>query len=75
MICGYIDGILSSLTKTNQQYIKTNQSQIKLTGIGQYEFLNCNQVVLNEDLSMYSLSYQGVHFTEDIKQIGQIADE
>lgn len=75
MICGYIDGILSSLTKTNQQYMKTNQSQIKLTGIGQYEFLNCNQVVLNEDLSMYSLSYQGVHFTEDIKQIGQIANE
>ena len=72
MICGYIDGILNSLTNESQRLQKDFQSQIQLSGIGEYIFLGCNQHVLNEDLSMYSLSYQGKHFMEDIKQIGSV---
>ena len=72
MICGYIDGILNSLTQTNQQLNKTHQSNIKLSGIGEYNFLGCSFNVLNQDLSMYTLSYYGSHFVEDIKQIGTV---
>lgn len=74
MICGYIDGILNSLTQDNQRLEKTHQSHIKLSGIGEYDFLGCNFNVLNEDLSMYTLSYHGTHFVEDIKQLGVIHD-
>lgn len=73
MVCGYIDGILNSLTKKNQNLEgKSHQSKIKLTGIGEYQFLGCNEVVLNEDLSMYTLSYHGTHFTEDIQKLGDV---
>lgn len=72
MICGYIDGILNSLTQENRQLEKTHKSQIKLSGIGEYQFLGCDYNVLNEDLSMYTISYHGTHFTEDMKQLGQI---
>lgn len=72
MICGYIDGILNSLTQENKKMEKTHQSQIKLSGIGEYQFLGCDYNVLNEDLSMYTISYHGTHFVEDIKHIGQI---
>lgn len=73
MICGYIDGILNSLTLNNQQlFEKTHQSKIKLSGIGEYQFLGCSFNILNEDLAMYTLSYHGVHFTEDIEKIGNI---
>ena len=75
MICGYIDGILNSITNTNQKTDRSLQSNIKLTGIGEYQFLGCNEVTLNEDLSMYSLSYYGIHFVQDIKQIGVINDK
>ena len=74
MICGYIDGILNSLTQDNQKLEKTHQSHIKLSGIGEYDFLGCNFNVLNEDLSMYTLSYHGTHFVEDIKQLGVVHD-
>ena len=43
---------------------KDNKGKIKLTGIGEYEMLGCNQVVLNEDLSMYTLAYRGTHFAQ-----------
>ena len=72
MICGYIDGILNSLTQENQRLEKSHQSHIKLSGIGQYQFLGCSFNVLNEDLSMYTLSYHGSHFIEDIKQLGNV---
>ena len=65
VICGYIDGILNSITDKNKNfYNNTNKSQIKLTGIGEYAILGCNQVVLNEDLSMYSLTYRGIHLVK-----------
>ena len=72
LICGYIDGILNSVSRKNQLNKKTFQPLIKLSGIGNYEFIGCNETLLNEDLSMYSLSYHGSHFSEDIKEIGQI---
>lgn len=75
MICGYIDGILNSLTEKNRQIQKSLKPQIKLSGIGQYNFLGCNEVVLNEDLSMYTLSYFGSHFTEDFNKIGEVSNE
>ena len=74
MIMGYIDGILNSLTQDNIKYQKTHQSKIKLSGIGQYDFLGGDYNILNEDLGMYSLSYRGTHFTEDIQQIGTVND-
>lgn len=72
MICGYIDGILNSLTQDNQKLEKTHQSHIKLSGIGEYDFIGCNFNILNQDLGMYTLSYHGTHFVEDIKKIGNI---
>lgn len=49
-IAGYIDGILN---------------KCKLTGIGTLEFLGCNQIVLDEVLSGYTLSYRAVHGSDD----------
>ena len=72
VIVGYIDGILNSLT--NKKVNNSLQSNIKLTGIGQYEFLGCNLNVLNEDISMYSLSYRGKHFSEDIQNINKVVE-
>ena len=50
MIAGYIDGILNFS---------------KLSGVGQFIFLGCQELILNQELAGYSLSYQAVHFTED----------
>ena len=75
LICGYIDGILNSVSNANQNYNKTHQSNIKLTGIGEYKFLTCNYTILNEEFAMYSLTYRGVHFTEDIQQIGLVTND
>lgn len=49
-IVGYIDGILNNA---------------KLSGIGTFNFLGCNQLVLNEDLSGYTLVYRAVHGHDD----------
>ena len=49
-IAGYIDGIL-------------NES--KLTGIGTLNFIGCNELVLDEVLSGYTLSYRAVHGNDD----------
>ena len=66
MIAGYIDGILNALTNENIAAIKGAKkvgSNIKLSGMGEYKFLGCNLVVLNQDISMYTLSYRALHFT------------
>ena len=76
MICGYIEGILNSVTSLNQTNLaRSYKSNIKLSGIGSYAFLGCNYSVLNEDLAMYTLSFYGKHFSEDINKIGQIQKE
>lgn len=64
-ICGYIDGILNSLSDKNRSIANSVGNHIKLSGIGEYNFLGCNLAVLNQDISMYTLSYRGVHFTQD----------
>ena len=49
-IAGYIDGILN---------------KAKLSGIGTFQFMGCNQLVLNEELSGYTLMYRAVHGNDD----------
>ena len=50
-ICGYIDGILNNA---------------RLSGIGTFQFLGCNELVLDETLSGYTLSYLAIHGTDDV---------
>lgn len=50
-ICGYIDGILNNA---------------RLSGIGTFQFLGCNQLVLDETLSGYTLAYAAIHGTDDV---------
>ena len=50
-ICGYIDGILNNT---------------KLSGIGTFQFNGCNELVLDETLSGYTLSYSAIHGTDDV---------
>lgn len=64
-VCGCIDGILNSITDENKAFLTGGGNNIKMSGIGEYKFITCNQVILNEDLSMYSLSYKGTYFSED----------
>ena len=66
-IAGYIDGILNSISNKNKSSAR-NRNNIKLSGMGEYLLLGCNLVVLNEDISMYTLSYRALHFTEDMIQ-------
>lgn len=49
-IAGYIDGILNNS---------------RLSGIGTFNFLGCNQLILDENLSGYSLSFRAVHGSDD----------
>ena len=49
-IAGYIDGILNNS---------------KLTGIGELNFMGCNELVLDEVLSGYTLSYRAIHGSDD----------
>lgn len=49
-IAGIIDGILDNC---------------KLSGIGTFQFLGCNELILNEDLTGYSLTFTAVHGSDD----------
>ena len=49
-IAGYIDGILNNA---------------KLSGIGTFNFIGCNELILNETLSGYTLSYRARHGNDD----------
>lgn len=77
VIAGYIDGILNSLTDNNKiaWQNRGSSSSIKLSGMGEYYFLGLNLVVLNEDISMYTLSYRALHFTEDKERKGSLQFE
>jgi len=68
-ICGYIDGILNTMTDKNKKINNSMGNNIKMSGFGEYVFLGCNEAILNEDISMYSLSYRAIHFTEDKEQL------
>lgn len=50
-IMGYIDGILN---------------KARLSGLGTLQFLGANQLVLDETLSGYTISYAAVHGTDDV---------
>ena len=49
-ICGYIDGILNNT---------------RLSGIGTFQFLGCKELILDQTLSGYTLSYEAIHWTDD----------
>lgn len=49
-IAGYIDGILNNA---------------KLSGIGTFNFMGCNELILSETLSGYTLSYRAIHGNDD----------
>ena len=49
-IAGYIDGILNNA---------------KLSGIGTVNVIGCNELILNETLSGYTLSYRAIHGNDD----------
>lgn len=49
-IAGYIDGLLNGC---------------KLSGIGTFNFLGCNELILNPELSGYTLSFWAVHGSDD----------
>lgn len=49
-IAGYIDGILNNA---------------KLSGIGTFNFIGCNELILTETLSGYALSYRAIHGNDD----------
>lgn len=50
-IAGYIDGILNGE---------------KLSGIGTLQFVGCDEIVLNQDLSGYCLRYYATHGNDDL---------
>lgn len=50
VIAGYIDGILNNS---------------KLTGIGELQFLGCNELILSENLAGYTLMYKAIHGSDD----------
>lgn len=49
-IAGYIDGILNNA---------------KLSGIGTLNFVSCTELILNEDLAGYTLTYKAIHGNDD----------
>lgn len=49
-IAGIIDGLLN---------------ETKLSGIGSLQFMGCNELILDENLSGLTLSYRAVHMTDD----------
>lgn len=60
MIAGYIDGILNLG---------------KLSGVGETVFLGCNELILDQNLAGYTLSYQVVHFSEDDAKLEELENE
>ena len=50
-IAGYIDGILN---------------KARLSGIGTFQFAGCNELILDETLSGYTLTYSAIHGTDDV---------
>lgn len=49
-ICGYVDGILNNA---------------RFSGIGEFRFIGCNEIVLDETLSGYTLTYEVIHGSDD----------
>ena len=62
-ICGYIDGIFDLYNQSR------NNISTGLTGIGKYVYMGCNMLVLNDQISGYTLSFRAVHFSEDKEDV------
>ena len=60
MIAGYIDGILNLG---------------KLSGICETQFLGCQELLLDQNLAGYTLSYFVVHFTEDDAKLEDLSSQ
>lgn len=60
MIAGYIDGILNLG---------------KLSGVGETYFLGCNELILDQNLAGYTLSYEVVRFSEDTAKLDDLQNE
>ena len=60
MIAGYIDGILN---------------MNRLSGVGKFVFLGCQELILDPNLAGYTLSYEAVHFTEDDAKLEDLASK
>jgi len=60
MIAGYIDGILNFS---------------KLSGVGEFIFLGCQELLLDENLAGYTLMYSAVHFTEDDAKLEELSSK
>lgn len=56
-IAGYIDGILN---------------MTHLSGVGEFVFLGAQELILDQNLAGYSLSYEAVHFSEDKKDLDEM---
>lgn len=50
-ICGYIDGLLNNS---------------RLSGIGTFQFVSCNELILSPQIGGYSLTYTAVHGSDDM---------
>ena len=50
-IAGYIDGLLNNC---------------HLTGIGTFQFMGCNEMILDENLSGYNMMFYAVHGSDDL---------
>ena len=48
---GYIDGLLNNE---------------KLSGIGTLNFMGANELILNQDLTGYTLMYRAIHGSDDL---------
>ena len=75
MICGYIDGILRSLTTSNINKNTNYELPIKLSGPGFCELLGCSLITLNEEFAAYTMVYHGMRLNEDIQQVGEVFND
>ena len=50
-IAGYIDGLLNNC---------------HLTGIGTFQFMGCNEMILDENLSGYNMMFYAIHGSDDL---------
>lgn len=49
-IAGYIDSVLDGE---------------RLSGLGTFQFVNCNELILDDNIGGYSMLFSAIHFTED----------
>ena len=68
-IAGYIDGIFNFLR--NQRLNMSNSARV-LSGLGEYELLACNELILDQHLGGYCLTYRATHGGDDKGEVPTI---